>query len=159
MNQYREIGFNRRANYDYEILEKLEAGIVLTGSEVKFLRTHKVNGDTLHLAEAYAGLSRDNELFIYQMNIPKYPLANRMNHEPKRNRKLLLKKRQIVKLIGQLKKTGYTLVPLSVYFNDKGYVKVSIGIGKGKKQYDKRETIKEREWNRAKQRILKNSFK
>lgn len=159
MKQYREIGFNRRANYDYEIVDKIEAGIVLTGSEVKFLRTNKINGDTLHLSEAYAGLSRNNEVFLYQLNIPKYSLANRMNHEPKRNRKLLLKKRQILKLIGQLKKTGFTLVPLCVYFNDNGYVKVTIGIGKGKKQYDKREAIKEREWNRAKQRILKNNLR
>lgn len=150
MAEFKEIGYNRRANYDYEILEKLEAGIVLVGSEVKSLRTYKVN-----LTEAYAGLSRNNELFLYQMNIPKYALANKMNHEPKRTRKLLLRKKQILRLIGQLKKGGISLVPLKIYFNEKGFVKVSLGLGKGKKSFDKRETIKQREWNREKSRLLK----
>jgi SsrA-binding protein len=151
MAEYKEIGYNRRANYDYEILEKFEAGIVLRGSEVKSLRSHRIN-----LTDAYAGLSKDCEVFLYQMHIPEYSLANRMNHDPKRSRKLLLRKKQILKLIGQLKKGGYTLVPISVYFNGKGFVKLSIGLGKGKKNVDKRETIKEREWNRAKSRILRN---
>lgn len=146
----KEIGYNKRANYDYEILEKMEAGIVLVGSEVKSLRSYRVN-----LTEAYAGLSRDNELFLYQMNIPKYALANNMNHEPKRTRKLLLHKKQLVRLIGQLKKGGISLIPLSIYFNEKGFVKVSLGLGKGKKSFDKRETIKQREWNREKARLLK----
>ncbi|MDR0631842.1 MAG: SsrA-binding protein SmpB [Holosporaceae bacterium] len=151
MAAYKEVGYNRRANYDYEILEKIEAGIVLRGSEVKSLRMHKIN-----LADAYAGLSKDCEVFLYQMHIPEYALANRGNHDPKRTRKLLLKKRQILKLIGQLKKGGFTLVPISIYFNEKGFVKISLGVGKGKKNIDKRETIKEREWNREKLRILKN---
>lgn len=146
----KEIGYNKRANYDYEILEKMEAGIVLVGSEVKSLRSYRVN-----LTEAYAGLSRDNELFLYQMNIPKYALANNMNHEPKRTRKLLLHKKQLIRLIGQLKKGGISLIPLSIYFNGKGFVKVSLGLGKGKKSFDKRETIKQREWNREKARLLK----
>lgn len=146
----KEIGYNKRANYDYEILEKMEAGIVLVGSEVKSLRSCRVN-----LTEAYAGLSRDNELFLYQMNIPKYALANNMNHEPKRTRKLLLHKKQLIRLIGQLKKGGISLIPLSIYFNEKGFVKVSLGLGKGKKSFDKRETIKQREWNREKARLLK----
>lgn len=146
----KEIGYNKRANYDYEILEKMEAGIVLVGSEVKSLRSYRVN-----LTEAYAGLSRDNELFLYQMNIPKYALANNMNHEPKRTRKLLLHKKQLIRLIGQLKKRGISLIPLSIYFNGKGFVKVSLGLGKGKKSFDKRETIKQREWNREKARLLK----
>lgn len=146
----KEIGYNKRANYDYEILEKMEAGIVLVGSEVKSLRSYRVN-----LTEAYAGLSRDNELFLYQMNIPKYALANNMNHEPKRTRKLLLHKKQLIRLIGQLKKGGISLIPLSIYFNEKGFVKVSLGLGKGKKSFDKRETIKQREWNREKARLLK----
>lgn len=153
-SKYKDIGFNRRANYDYEIVEKIEAGIVLVGSEVKSLRNCKIN-----LGDSYAGLSTDNEVILYQMNIPQYKLANRLNHEPKRNRKLLLKKKQIVKLIGQLKKNGLTLIPLSIYFNDRGFVKISLGLGKGKKQYDKRETIKQREWNRDKARILKNNLK
>jgi SsrA-binding protein len=150
MAEYIELGRNRRAHYDYEILEKMEAGIVLRGSEVKSLRAHKVN-----LADAYAGLSKDCEVFIYQMHIPEYALANRSNHDPRRTRKLLLRKRQILKLIGQLKKGGLTLVPISIYFTEKGLVKISIGLGKGKKTIDKRETIKEREWNREKARLLK----
>lgn len=151
MADYKEVGYNRKANFDYEILEKFEAGVVLRGSEVKSLRTHKVN-----MTDSYAGLSKNNEVFIYQMHIPEYSLANRMNHEPKRSRKLLLRKKQIQKLIGQLKKGRYTLVPISIYFNEKGFVKLSIGLGKGKKNVDKRQTIKEREWNREKSRILKS---
>lgn len=151
MAGYREIGYNRKANFDYEILEKFEAGIVLCGTEVKSLRIHKVN-----MNDSYAGLSKNNEIFIYQLHIPEYAIANRMNHEPKRARKLLLRKKQIDKLIGQLKKGGCTLVPISIYFNEKGFVKLSVGLGKGKKNVDKRETIKEREWNRDKTRILKN---
>ncbi|MDR3180139.1 MAG: SsrA-binding protein SmpB [Holosporaceae bacterium] len=152
MAEYKEIGFNKRANYDYEILEKLEAGIVLRGSEVKALRNHRVN-----LTEAYAGLSKDCEIFLYQMHIPEYKLANRMNHNPIRARKLLLHKKQMLKLIGQLKRGAYSLVPLNIYFNEKGLAKVSIGLGKGKKNIDKRETIKQREWNREKIRLLKNN--
>jgi SsrA-binding protein len=152
MAEYREVGFNRRASYDYEILERIEAGIVLRGSEVKSMRMHRIS-----LADAYAGLSAGSEVFIYHMHIPEYAMANRMNHDPKRMRKLLLRKRQISRLIGQLKKEGLTLVPISVYFNEKGFVKISLGLGKGKKNIDKRETIKEREWNRAKLRLLKNS--
>ncbi|MDR0556091.1 MAG: SsrA-binding protein SmpB [Holosporaceae bacterium] len=151
MAGYKEVGYNRRANYDYEILEKMEAGIVLCGSEVKSLRMNRVS-----LTDAYAGLSKDCEVFMYQMHIPEYSLANRMNHDPKRIRKLLLRKRQILKLIGQLKKGGYTLVPISIYFNEKGFVKISLGLGKGKKTIDKRETIKQREWDRRKARLLKN---
>ena len=154
MSKYKEIGVNRKARYDYEITDTLEAGIVLFGTEVKSLRSNKVN-----LTDSYAGLTADNEVFLYQMGIPKYSMANLTNHEPKRNRKLLLKKREIQKLIGALKKSGYSLVPLKIYFNEKGFVKISLGLGKGKKSIDKRETIKEREWNREKSRILKNNFR
>ncbi|MBO7454027.1 MAG: SsrA-binding protein SmpB [Alphaproteobacteria bacterium] len=154
MSKYKEIGVNRKAHYDYEITDTLEAGIVLFGTEVKSLRSNKVN-----LTDSYAGLTADNEVFLYQMGIPKYSMANLTNHEPKRNRKLLLKKREIQKLIGALKKSGYSLIPLKIYFNEKGFVKISLGLGKGKKNIDKRETIKEREWNREKSRILKNSFR
>ena len=150
MAEYREVGFNRRSGYDYKILEKIEAGVVLRGSEVKSLRMHRIN-----LADAYAGLSANGEVFIYHMHIPEYALANRLNHDSKRARKLLLRKRQISRLVGQLKKDGLTLVPISVYFNEKGFVKISLGLGKGKKNIDRRETIKEREWNRAKLRLLK----
>lgn len=154
MSKYKEIGVNRKAHYDYEITDTIEAGIVLFGTEVKSLRNNKVN-----LTDSYAGLTADNEVFLYQMGIPKYSMANLKNHEPKRNRKLLLKKREIQKLIGALKKNGYSLIPLKIYFNEKGFVKISLGLGKGKKNIDKRETIKEREWNRAKSRILKSSFR
>lgn len=153
MSKYKEIGVNRKAYYDYEITDTWEAGIVLLGTEVKSLRNNKVN-----LSDAYAGLTADNEIFAYQMNIPKYSMAKLTNHEPKRNRKLLLKKREIKKLIGLLKKSGYSLIPLKMYFNEKGFVKLSVGLGKGKRNIDKRQTIKEREWNREKSRILKNTF-
>ncbi|MBO4405580.1 MAG: SsrA-binding protein SmpB [Alphaproteobacteria bacterium] len=154
MSKYKEIGVNRKAHYDYEITDTLEAGIVLFGTEVKSLRSNKVN-----LTDSYAGLTADSEVFLYQMGIPKYSMANLTNHEPKRNRKLLLKKREIRKLIGVLKKSGYSLIPLKIYFNEKGFVKISLGLGKGKRNIDKRETIKEREWNREKSRILKNNFR
>ncbi|MDR2267939.1 MAG: SsrA-binding protein SmpB [Holosporaceae bacterium] len=154
MAEYKEVGFNKKASYDYEILEKFEAGIVLMGSEVKSLRSYRVS-----LGEAYAGLSKNNEVFLYQMHIPEYKLAHRANHVPKRNRKLLLHKRQITKLIGQLKRGGYSLVPISIYFNESGFVKVSLGLGRGKKNIDKRETIKQREWDRQKNRILKSNIK
>lgn len=154
MSDSKEVGYNRRANYDYEILEQFEAGVVLTGSEVKSLRSHRVN-----LTDSYAGISKSGEIFLYQMHIPEYKLANRMNHEPKRNRKLLLRKKQILRLIGQLKRGGFSLIPISVYFNNFGFVKISLGLGRGKKNIDKRETIKEREWNREKSRILKNTLK
>ena len=154
MSKYKEIGVNRKAHYDYEITDTWEAGIALFGTEVKSLRNNRVS-----LSEASAGLTADNEVFVYQMNIPKYSMAKLMNHEPKRNRKLLLKKREIKKLIGLLKKSGYSLIPLKIYFNEKGFVKLSIGLGKGKRDIDKRQIIKEREWNREKSRILKNSFR
>jgi len=154
MSKYKEIGINRKAHYDYEITDTWEAGVVLFGTEVKSLRNNKVS-----LSDAYAGLTADDEVYVYQMNIPKYSMAKLTNHEPKRNRKLLLKKREIKKLIGLLKKSGYSLIPLKIYFNEKGFVKLSIGLGKGKRSIDKRKTIKEREWNREKSRILKNSFK
>ncbi len=154
ISKYKEIGVNRKAHYDYEIVDTFEAGIVLLGTEVKSLRNNKVN-----LSDSYAGLTAENEVMLYQMNIPKYSMAKISNHEPKRNRKLLLKKREIKKLIGNLKKKGYSLVPLKVYFNEKGFVKVAIGLGRGKSNIDKRETIKEREWNREKARLLKNNFR
>lgn len=150
MADYREVGFNKKANYDYQIIEKIEAGIVLVGSEVKALRSHKVN-----LSDSYAGISKNCEVMLYQMHIPEYKLANRLNHDPKRTRKLLLRKKQITRLIGNLKKGGYSLVPISIYFNEKGFVKISLGLGKGKSNVDKRETIKEREWNREKSRVLR----
>lgn len=140
---------NRRARFDYFIIEEMEAGIVLTGSEVKSLRAGRAS-----INETYAG-EMNGEIFLFNANIPVYEQANQFNHEPKRPRKLLLHKRQVNKLIGAIQRKGMTLVALSVYFNDKGRAKVQLGLAKGKNVVDKRETIKERDWNREKSRILK----
>lgn len=140
---------NRRARFDYFIIEEMEAGIILTGSEVKSLRAGRAS-----INETYAG-EMNGEIFLFNANIPVYEQANQFNHEPKRPRKLLLHKRQVNKLIGAIQRKGMTLVALSVYFNDKGRAKVQIGLAKGKNVVDKRETIKERDWNREKSRILK----
>ena len=140
---------NRRARFDYFIIEEMEAGIVLTGSEVKSLRAGRAS-----INETYAG-EMSGEIFLFNANIPVYEQANQFTHEPKRPRKLLLHKRQVNKLIGAIQRKGMTLVALSVYFNDKGRAKVQLGLAKGKNVVDKRETIKERDWNREKSRILK----
>ncbi|MBX3456779.1 MAG: SsrA-binding protein SmpB [Candidatus Paracaedibacteraceae bacterium] len=140
---------NRRARFDYFIIEEMEAGIVLTGSEVKSLRAGRAS-----INETYAG-EMNGEIFLFNANLPVYEQANQFNHEPKRPRKLLLHKRQVNKLIGAIQRKGMTLVALSVYFNDKGRAKVQLGLAKGKNVVDKRETIKERDWNREKSRILK----
>lgn len=147
---YKVVADNRKARYHYEILENFEAGIALTGTEVKSLRTGKAT-----IAEAYAGPSGE-ELFLFNANIPEYLQANRFNHEPRRPRRLLLHKRQINKLIGAVQRDGYTLIPLKVYFNERGRAKVDIGLGKGKKLHDKRETEKERSWNREKARLMRD---
>ena len=140
---------NRRARFDYFIIEEMEAGIILSGSEVKSLRAGRAS-----INETYAG-EMNGEIFLFNANIPVYEQANQFNHEPKRPRKLLLHKRQVNKLIGAIQRKGMTLVALSVYFNDKGRAKVQLGLAKGKNVVDKRETIKERDWNREKSRLLK----
>ena len=145
-----EVGYNKRSHFDYEITDKFEAGIVLTGSEVKSLRSHKAN-----MSDCYAGFGTDGELYLYNLHIPEYKMSIEKHTDPKRMRKLLMHKKELRRLNGIVQKGGITLVPISVYFNNNGFVKVSIGIGKGKKTVDKRETIKEREWNREKSRILK----
>ncbi|MFN7662390.1 MAG: SsrA-binding protein SmpB [Alphaproteobacteria bacterium] len=147
---YKVIAQNRKARFEYEILESLEAGIVLVGSEVKSLRMGKSN-----ITEAFAD-ERDGAIYLINLNIEEYKGANRFNHEPKRPRKLLLHKRQQNKLLGAIQRKGVTLIPLVMYFNHKGIVKVSLGIGKGKKLYDKRATEKERDWQRDKARGLKD---
>ena len=147
------IAENRKARFNYAIEDTVEAGIVLTGTEVKSTR----NGKTT-IAESYAD-SKGGEIWLVNANIPEYLQANRFNHEPKRDRKLLLHKKQINKLIGATQRQGYTVIPLKIYFNDKGRAKVELGLGKGKKLHDKRETEKERDWNRQKSRILKGSGK
>jgi SsrA-binding protein len=141
---------NRKARFNYEIGEVFEAGVALTGSEVKSLRAGKAT-----IAESYAD-ARDGEIWLVNSNIPEYRQANRLNHTPKRPRKLLLHKRQINKLIGAVEREGMTLVPLKVFFNDKGRAKVEIALAKGKKLHDKREADKKRTWNRERARVLRD---
>ena len=141
---------NRKARFNYEIGEVFEAGLALTGSEVKSLRSGKAT-----IAESYAD-ARDGEIWLVNSNIPEYRQANRLNHTPKRPRKLLLHKRQISKLLGAVEREGMTLVPLKVFFNDKGRAKVEIALAKGKKLHDKREADKKRTWNRERARLLRD---
>lgn len=143
------IAQNRRARFDYFIDETLEAGIVLTGTEVKSLRQGRAS-----INEAYAG-EMGGELYLFNAHIPEYLPANRFNHEPKRPRKLLVKKRELNRLLGAVKREGVTLVPLALFFNRRGLVKLQIGLARGKKQHDKRETEKARDWQRQKQRIMR----
>src|ERR671912_1892316 len=140
---------NRKARFNYEILETVEAGIALTGTEVKSLRGGKAT-----IGEAYAGPSGE-EMFLFNAYIPEYLQANRFNHETRRPRRLLLHKRQIDKLIGATQREGFTVIPLKIYFNDRGRAKVELGLGRGKKLHDKRETEKERTWNREKARLMR----
>ncbi|MBQ8464954.1 MAG: SsrA-binding protein SmpB [Alphaproteobacteria bacterium] len=140
---------NRRANFDYEIEDKYIAGLQLTGTEVKSLRMGHAN-----ITDAY-GIEKNGELFISNMFIAEYANKGYQSHPEKRDRKLLLNHKEIVKIIGDLSKKGATLVAIRLFFNDKGLAKLEIGLGRGKKLYDKRETIKERDWNREKQRLLR----
>lgn len=148
----RIIAQNKKAYHDYFIEDKYEAGIALTGSEVKSIRAGKVN-----ITDSHAAADK-GEIFLFNTHIAEYEQANRFNHNTRRPRKLLLHKREIRKLIGKLKVTGYTLVALSIYFNAKNKVKVELGLAKGKKQYDKRQTIKEKEWKRDQARLLKKRY-
>ena len=141
---------NRRARYDYEILDTLEAGIVLTGTEVKSLRTAKAQ-----ITESYASPER-GELWLINAYIPEFVQANRFNHEEKRPRKLLVSKKQLAELAEGVERAGNTIVPLKLYFNEHGKAKLLIGLGKGKKSFDKRETEKNRDWNREKSRLMKH---
>ena len=140
---------NRKARHTYEIEDTLEAGMVLMGSEVKALREGRAN-----IAESYAKAEGD-EVWLVNAYIPEYKQAGQFNHEPRRPRKLLLKKREAAKLIGASEREGMTLVPLKVYFNNRGIAKLELGLGKGKKHYDKRETQKKRDWDRQKARLLR----
>ncbi len=147
------IAENRKARYEYTIEDSLEAGIVLEGSEVKSIR---VNGG-VSLVESHAGLKNGDKIFLFNTNIPEYKMANRFNHTPRRPRHLLLRKKEIKKLIGLIKKQGITIVPLKMYFNNDGIVKLLLGVAKGKKKADKRETEKQRDWNRKKEQIMKHT--
>ncbi len=140
---------NRKARHDYFIEDKLEAGIVLTGTEVKSLRA-----GGCQLADAYAGVER-GELWLLNAHIPEYHGGNRFNHEPRRPRKLLVHQRQLGRLIGAVEREGRTLIPLSIYFNERGRAKVELGLGKGKKKQDKREAEKARDWDRERGRLLR----
>lgn len=140
---------NRKARFNYAIEDSVEAGIVLTGTEVKSIRGGKTT-----IAESYAD-SKDGEIWLVNANIPEYAQANRFNHEPKRDRKLLLHKKQIDKLSGAIEREGMTLIPLKMYFNERGMIKLQLGLAKGKKLHDKRDTEKKRDWAREKGRLLR----
>lgn len=137
---------NRKANFEYEILFSLEAGMVLSGTEIKSIRAGKVN-----LGDAYCNF-QDGALFIRNMHISEYPNASFQQHEPRRSRKLLLNKSEIKKIEGKLKDTGITIVPLDVHFSDRGFAKVQIAVVRGKKLHDKRDSIRDREVDRSMRR-------
>lgn len=146
------IADNRKARFNYEIGEVYEAGIALVGTEVKALRSGRAN-----IAESYASFE-GSELWLINSYISEYEQANRFNHSTRRLRKLLLHKKQLKNLFSAVSKEGMTIVPLRMYFNSRGIVKVAVALGKGKKNFDKRETIKQRDWGREKNRLLKHSL-
>ena len=139
---------NRRARHDYQIEETFEAGIILYGSEVKSLRVGRAS-----ISESYAG-ENNGRLALFNANIPVYP-ASRDNHQPKRVRELLVSRKQRERLLGLVRREGVTLVPLSLYFNDRGLAKIQIGLAKGRKKADKRQAERDRDWSRQKQRLLR----
>jgi len=147
---FKIVAENRKARFNYAITDAFEAGIALTGSEVKALRSGKAS-----ITESYAG-ARDGELWLYNSNISEYKQAGRFNHAPKRPRKLLLHKRQINKLIGAVEREGMTVVPIKLYFNEKGRAKIELALARGKKLHDKRETEKKRSWERERGRLLRD---
>jgi SsrA-binding protein len=149
------IAKNKKAYHDYFVEDEIECGIILVGSEVKSLRINKCN-----LRDSHADIRTKNgveEIWLQNVHIPEYKFAGRFNHKPKHDRKLLLHKKEIKKLIGKKEQKGYTLIPLSIYFNNRGLVKVKLGLCKGKTKYDKRQVLKDRDWDRQKQRMLKDS--
>ena len=141
---------NRKARYNYEIIDTYEAGLVLTGTEVKSLREGKAN-----IAESYAS-DEGGEIWLINSYLPEYLQANRFNHETRRRRKLLLSRREMHRLQVAINREGMTLVPLKIYFNDRGRAKLELALAKGKKLHDKRESEKERDWNRQKSRLLRD---
>ncbi len=146
----RVVAQNRRARHDYFIEDTIEAGIMLLGSEVKSLRGGKAS-----IGESYAA-DQGGELFLVNAYIPEYGGANQFNHEPKRPRKLLVHRREMGKLLGAITRDGMTLVPLDIHFNPRGIAKVLLGLAKGKRKGDKRETVKERDWQRDKARLMRS---
>ena len=147
--RFKVVADNRKARFHYAIGETFEAGIVLTGTEVKSLRLGKAT-----IAESYAD-ARDGAIWLVNANIPEYLQASRFNHAPKRPRKLLLHQSQISKLAGAVERKGMTLVPLKLYFNEKGRAKVELALAKGKKLHDKREAEKKRSWERERGRLMR----
>jgi SsrA-binding protein len=141
---------NRRARHDYFIEDTVEAGVMLLGTEVKSLRAGRAS-----IAESFAAQQGDG-LYLINAYIPEYEAANRFNHAPKRARKLLLHRRELGRLLGAVQREGMTLVPLSIYFNDRGIAKVRLGLAKGKRKGDKREAEKERDWSRDRARLLRD---
>ena len=146
---FRVVAANRKARFHYFIDDTVEAGIMLTGTEVKALREGRAN-----IAEAYAAPVQ-SELWLFNAHIAEYKAGNRFNHEPRRQRKLLLHRREIDRLSGLTQRAGVTLVPLKLYFNDRGIAKLELGVGRGKKLHDKRQTVKDRDWQREKARVMR----
>jgi SsrA-binding protein len=140
---------NRKARFNYEVLDTIEAGLVLTGTEVKALR-----GGHANIQESYASFE-GGEIWLINSYLPEYLQANRFNHEPRRRRKLLVSKREMARLSQSIEREGMTLVPLKIYFNERGRAKLLLAVARGKKLHDKRETEKQRDWNREKGRLLK----
>jgi SsrA-binding protein len=145
----RSVAQNRRAFHEYFVEEKIEAGLALQGSEVKSLREGRATIGEAHAAEM------GGELWLFNAYIPEYKGANRFNHEVRRPRKLLLRRREVDRLMGAVQRKGMTLVPLQLYFNDRGWAKVELGLAKGKQLHDKRASEKDRDWQRQKERIMR----
>ncbi|MGU3574794.1 SsrA-binding protein SmpB [Brucellaceae bacterium C25G] len=144
------IAENRRARFNFEIINTLEAGLVLTGTEVKSLRANQSN-----IAESYASFE-NGEFWLINSYIPEYTQGNRFNHDPRRLRKLLVSKREMSRMFNSVTRDGMTVVPLKLYFNDRGRVKMELAVARGKKLHDKRQTEKMRDWNREKSRLLRD---
>ncbi len=145
----RYVAQNRRARYDYLIEDTLEAGLVLQGTEVKVLRQGQAS-----ITEAYADVT-GGELFLLNANIPEYRSATHFGHQPRRPRKLLLHRKQVSRLLGAIKREGVTIVPLSIYFNDRGRAKVELGLARGKKKADKRQAERDRDWQKSRARLMR----
>lgn len=141
---------NRRARHEYSIIDSMEAGIMLVGTEVKSLRCGRAN-----IAESYAG-QQGGELYLFNAYIPEYQVKTVFTHETRRPRKLLVHRKELRKMLGAIGREGMTLVPLDLHFNDRGLAKVTLGLAKGKKLHDKRAAEKERDWSREKARVLRN---
>ena len=149
-NNSKLVAENRKARFSFEVTDTYEAGLLLTGTEVKSLREGQAN-----IGESYAS-SEGGEIWLINSYIPEYTLGNRFNHEPRRRRKLLLKKKEMARLKQGVEREGMTMVPLKIYFNEKGRAKLLFGLARGKKLHDKRETEKQRDWAREKGRLLKD---